>query len=480
MGDRVGTATPKSAIAFSMQTPQHQNMRIQLLAVFSLILTCALSAACSDTQSSKSDLDMNQDMGPTSDMTNDLSSTDAETDAEDDATIRDVGPDSDMRASTTCAPDSTGLAAPLPSCTSQSPCTNPAGQTVTVESERPSCSLALFDEIAEMEVDGVTRFACIKRAPGADQNPRPLVIFFHPGGDGVIAVESTSLIEKTATALLGADDTAGFTLVAIEGRRIRFGTAFSRDGVYHHDFYFRDIASPSTNPDIKNADLWIERMVDEGIVDTNRVYAMGWSNGGFFTQLYAIARHETGTPNLDVNIAAAVAFAAGDPFNGIDSNPFDDPDFAPETDGANCQLQSYPDSDVPILLAYRTCDTAVPCGAPDRACFGGDRGYSVDLWLQKATDEGLNVTGFMLNGAEPEHGGAQDGPGSVCSAVDARCNGEPTPSGTQCLTDLSVASTAYCQCLLNHLRWPDGDYPGGTVDREVGMLQYLRANPLTQ
>jgi hypothetical protein len=35
-------------------------------------------------------------------------------------------------------------------------------------------------------------------------------------------------------------------------------------------------------------------------------------------------------------------------------------------------------------------------------------------------------------------------------------------------------------CLVNHLRWPDGDYHNGTLglDREPRMLTFVAAHPL--
>jgi len=43
---------------------------------------------------------------------------------------------------------------------------------------------------------------------------------------------------------------------------------------------------------------------------------MGWSNGGFFSQFYGMARHKTATQGGN-RIAAVVAFTAADPFNNI-------------------------------------------------------------------------------------------------------------------------------------------------------------------
>ena len=69
------------------------------------------------------------------------------------------------------------------------------------------------------------------------------------------------------------------------------------------------------------------------------------------------------------------------------------------------------------------------------------------------------VAGFMLHGLEP--GGGLDTDASSCSEVSGDCD--------------AVATS----CLVNHLRWPDGDYGTGTgVDWEPGMLLFLRVHPL--
>ncbi|MFH1812078.1 MAG: hypothetical protein ABIJ09_25290 [Pseudomonadota bacterium] len=447
----------------------------------------ATDAAVLDSQSDRRDSATAADavaLDSQSDRRDSASAADAAGDAADGAdggvgdssALEDASEGDDRRTQFTCNPATTGLTAPLPECTVDNPCARPTGPDQTVPSAPPDCPLSDWDEVAEQQIVGTMRYACIHRAAAS---PRPLVLFFHPGGDGASVVSATSLLARsTTTNLTGVTGQTGFTLLAIHGRRIRFGTAANRDGEYHHDFYYRDLSSPSTNPDIANADAWIDRMISEGIVDTNRIYVMGWSNGAFFGQLYAVARHATGTPVHHARVAAAVVFAGGDPFNGIDANPFADPSFSPTTDGAECQLSTYPSSTVPILLVYRTCDVTVPCGPADIACWGTNRGYPVDSWLSKAATYLPNLTSVMINGAEPERSGLQDETATTCSDVAPRCGSETQPSAQQCLVDISVSSTAYCQCFFNHLRWPDNDYPGSTIDREAGMLLYLRANPL--
>ena len=60
----------------------------------------------------------------------------------------------------------------------------------------------------------------------------------------------------------------------------------SKDGS-HWDFYHRNLSSLSSNPDVALADAIIDAEVASGHVDPERIFVMGWSNGGFFAQMYA-------------------------------------------------------------------------------------------------------------------------------------------------------------------------------------------------
>jgi hypothetical protein len=228
------------------------------------------------------------------------------------------------------------------------------------------------------------------------------VVWFHGGGEGAATIEQTLLLDRAVdTQLSGVAGRLGFHLLAVHGRRIFYPTAHDRHGEYHHDFYYRDLASPSTNPDVANADAWIDSMVASGTVDPKRIYIMGWSNGAFFGQLYSVARHDTATPG-GARVAAASVFAAGDPFQDIARDPFSD---QPWGHIPTCRLKTYPASDVPILIVYRTCDAATACGPSDEACFGADPGYVISDWVSVAPSLGLTgVQGHLINGIEAGDG----------------------------------------------------------------------------
>lgn len=365
----------------------------------------------------------------------------------------------------------TGLSAPLPACTAATPCTRVAPelgvQSIVTPTETPSCG-APWSERYTHNVLGFTRHACIYRPSGASAtSKRPLILWFHPGGQGSadLAGSEAGLLAKAENYDLTGDmSRPGFVLVSVQGRNLRFPTAAPRDG-QHHDFYYRDLRSPSSNPDIANADALIDAMVEEDIVDTNRIYVAGWSNGAFFSQLYAIARRDTATAG-DNRIAAAAVFAAADPFAGISWDPFSE---TSTEDGDACRLATYPVSDVPILVVHRTADSAVACDAAQAACFATEPGYTTMQWLYDANQAGLQVRGLLINGLETS--ASLDADANSCTGYSAAC-----PVG-----DCSTApSSDACLSLVNHLRWPDGDYnnPPDGLDREEDMFQFLAARPL--
>lgn len=367
-------------------------------------------------------------------------------------------------AATPLCNGTTGLRAPLPTCSPERPCVRIAAElpqvAITTPTEIPACGDSRWDERLAYPIGDLTRYACVARAPGASAaSRRPLVVWLHPGGEGADnAEQETRLLDKLARFDLTADPARpGFSLVVPQGRNLHFPTLEPRDG-RHHDFYYRDLGSPSTNPDVANLDALIDRLVAEGHVDPARIFVMGWSNGAFFGQLYAIARHATATPGGS-RVAAAAVFAAADPFGDVRYDPF--AQRPTQADDGSCQLTSYPTSSVPIQMTYRTCDGAVACGASDAACVEPEPGYVTTTWLDRAATTLPNLRGRVIGGVE--RGAQLDLPVGQCTAIPtANCTAE-----------------AKALCVVNHLRWPDGVYENGTgVDNEPALLGFLRDHPL--
>jgi poly(3-hydroxybutyrate) depolymerase len=355
-----------------------------------------------------------------------------------------VSPDSGACASAICNGD-TGLCAPLASCTPGNPCSGIAGKRYTDPAPMAVCKTSrggrpVFDDGAPRTwIDlptGDRRSACVFVPPAAGQSAKlPLVIFMHGAyGSAQGGYDYLSLRSKAPEFDLTGDPARrGFLLAFGQGRSIHYPNG-NPEGP-HHDIYFRDLASPSANPDVRYLDTLIDDLVDGGLVDPSRIYVTGWSNGAFFGQLYAVARHETPTPRGN-RVAAAAVFAGGDPFNNTQGGQL-----------PSCQLAAYPATTVPILSVLRACDAMVGCDESHRAKFGLPPGYAATEFLARLGDP--NAQALFL--------GSDGSTAPGCAAASA-CG--------------VLAGAA------NHIHWPDGIADGSGNDREPDMLRFLREHPL--
>ena len=219
------------------------------------------------------------------------------------------------------------------------------------------CAATPGAEVLNMSgINGITRPYC--RITPSSQTKVPLVFFFHGAlgsGDGV--VNETNLVNAARTWQWSGGGAAGFVLVSPSGACLNWPRAGSRPGS-HWDFYHQDLGSPSSNPDVALADAIIDAEVARGTVDPDRIFVMGWSNGGFFGQMYAIARSAVrGTPTKGGNhVAATSVYTAGDSFNNLNFNTT-----------PSCQLDPYPQcKGARIMVTSNDCDL-VPCDAQQGA-----------------------------------------------------------------------------------------------------------------
>jgi len=351
----------------------------------------------------------------------------------------------------------TGLSAPLPVCSSSNVCTRPGVDTgvaqISTSSSIPLCrtttSRTFFDDGPPLnwaDPDGVTRSACLFSPSGASPtSQRPLVVWMHGGGAGSAddVYDHTSIRAKAPSYDLTGDPLRpGFFLLSVHGRHLHYPTEAARDG-NHHDFYYRDFSSPSRNPDIANVDRLVDNLVRTGNVDPRRIYFMGWSNGGFFSQMYVIARQQTPTPDGN-RPAAVVPFTAADPFNNINA-----------TQSPSCQLNPYPQSSAPILLISRACDI-VACDA--------DQAQSL------VSQGGVVEPGHIVGDWETTLRNTVSNPNVLRRIV----------AGTgQTVSNCTAAS--FCTnsiAIVNHVRWPDGIADNSGIDHEPEMLDFLRDHPL--
>ncbi|HRI65165.1 MAG TPA: FG-GAP-like repeat-containing protein [Polyangium sp.] len=364
--------------------------------------------------------------------------------------------------------NATGCSAPLQACTAGNPCTrttsltldkNPNG-TVTLASRHAVCHTSSgvgrpsFNDDATASIldttgiDGTPRSACIYEPSTANaSNRKGLLIFFHGTHGSAQGVYDGTLLRAKAAA-------SGFYLVSVQGRNLHWPSEDDKDSS-HHDIYYRDVASPSTNPDIDYTDRIIDWLVTYRYVDPRMIHVTGWSNGGFFAELYAIARHTTATPNGN-RVASAAVFSAGDPFQSPsinDNHGYDSP---------------VPVSSVPIYNIGRACDIVAcnatqlqglrdgaPLGTPSISPNTFFPGADAGTWIN---DVGVKLVN----------------PNVVQRTVNAI--GQQT---TTCTT----AGSGFGQCdvissAYNHLMWPDGIGDNSSQDWENEMLVYLAEHPL--
>lgn len=336
-----------------------------------------------------------------------------------------------------------GFTEPLAPCSPEDPCEATSDGTVvstpavTVSCQTTSGTHPEHDDgppTALVDEDGVERAWC--RFVPDGEGPWPLVLWFHgAGGDAADVYDHTLLREKAESWEFAGG--SGLVLVSVQGRNLHWPTADPRDGS-HFDIYHRDLGSPSSNPDVALVDGIVDDLVEEGLADPSRIYAMGWSNGGFFAQLYAMARHDTATQGGNT-VAAAAVFSAADPFH--DAIAGAEP---------SCRLDPYPTSEVPLLVVGRACDL-VPCDE------------------QQA--EGLVEEGYVVP------------PGAVVSTwMDDLASRVGDPNVERLTVDFGGEEVSECTAAawcgltaagINHVLWPDGVSDGSGNDHEVRMLEFL-------
>jgi poly(3-hydroxybutyrate) depolymerase len=275
---------------------------------------------------------------------------------------------------------------------------------------------------------GGARAACVYRPAGATPaSPRPLVVFFHGGGGSATDIyDATSLRAKAGYY--------GFLLAADQGRYLSWP---NRPGGPVHDFYYRDFTTHSSNPDVRNADRLIDDLVAEGGVDESRIFVMGWSNGGWFGEAYAIARFASPTPGGHF-VAGVAVYSSGNPFENIS-----------DTQSPTCARLAAPHTTVPLLLVHRACDIN-GCNEAQRRLSGQPPGANLADWIST----------LQLTLGDP-------------TVEDILVDGQGQQA-TAC-TPIPPCSSDYAT--LNHLRWPDGVADQGHHDWELRMLSFLQEHP---
>jgi poly(3-hydroxybutyrate) depolymerase len=150
--------------------------------------------------------------------------------------------------------------------------------------------------------DGTPRYACLFEPSSAStSNPLPLVIFVHPSLTTADVTETgTNFLEYLNTANISDDSSKpGFILLAPEGRDTTHFYPSPDDTGPGWDNWYRQFHQwPVTigghtypeNVDAATIDHFTSQVLGSKMVDTNRVYLSGWSNGSAMAYAYGLER----------------------------------------------------------------------------------------------------------------------------------------------------------------------------------------------
>jgi len=287
------------------------------------------------------------------------------------------------------------------------------------------------------DAGGDERRACLyKPDSAARRSPLPLVVFLHGSLATADSVSYTGLIDLIDKADLGGKQ-PGFILLAPEGRYTSHFYPGLDANALGWDNWYRQL-SPSgevtiggtayqENVDAGAIDHFISELQAKGIVDSRRIYLMGWSNGAAMAMLYALNRPQ---------VAAAAVYSAPDPFAALfDVCPQTPAAVAPSGDG---QLR-VANPRVPLMHVRNDCDIGGICPNASR-------------FASRMRAMGGSIEDVIL-----------DPSGTSVTSCDEAC-------GTDEMADGQVSRRAAFRGFVHHIRWP--------VARNKDMLDFLKQHPL--
>ena len=210
--------------------------------------------------------------------------------------------------------------------------------------------LALLDQCATLggqtlswtDRQSEVRQACLfVPANASSAAPLPLLVFLQgslvPAPPQLIINDWISLMN---TADLNGDpQNPGFVLLLPIGRDTHHFYPFPDEYALGFDNWYRNLdrSSPDLNLDVAAVDQFITQVEALDIVDSNRVYTTGWSNGAALAELYAL-----NTPS----IAAAAVYSAPAPYSDVQ-----DP----------CYQSPFITTMTPIMDIHNSCDIIGTC-----------------------------------------------------------------------------------------------------------------------
>ena len=217
-----------------------------------------------------------------------------------------------------------------------------AGALADLLSVLNSCATIGGETLNWTDAKNESRKACLFVPPNASKTTQlPLLVFLQgslfPAPPQLIL---NNWIPLTKTAdLTGDAKRPGFILLLPIGRNTQHFYPFPDDQALGWDNWHRDLdrSSPDLNLDVAAIDQFIAQVESRNIVDSNRVYATGWSNGAAMAQLYAL-----NTPS----IAASAVYSSPDPFKDVQ-----DP----------CYQTPFATTLTPLMDIHNSCDIIGIC-----------------------------------------------------------------------------------------------------------------------
>lgn len=287
--------------------------------------------------------------------------------------------------------------------------------------------------------DGTPRYACLFQPSSASTtNPLPLVVFLHPSLTTADITESgTNFLEYLNSANVSDNSSKlGFILLAPEGRDTTHFYPAPDDSGPGWDNWYRQF-TPGTvtvggtsypeNVDAATIDHFMAQVLGTGVVDRNRVYISGWSNGAAMAYAYGLERPP---------IAAIGVYSAPNPYHAF-NDPCPQTPVLEEPEGIT-QLQ-VTSLFAPTYHLHNNCDIAGICP-------------NGEFLMRQLLPLGIGVQDSIIDSTTAPANGCLD-------ACGTNPDGDPSNA-----LGLTLGTT-------NHVRWPANWMPA--------LLDFFRAHPLS-
>ncbi|GAA1358280.1 alpha/beta hydrolase family esterase [Streptomyces beijiangensis] len=118
------------------------------------------------------------------------------------------------------------------------------------------------DTREQLRVDGSTRTYLLHSPAARDDSPKPLVIAFHGSGEGAAGMRERTGLDRAAAS-------RSLLIAYPEGLRHAWGAGSVATG-----------ERPDPDADVRFTEALVQELVRTGKADPDRVYAVGFSNGG--------------------------------------------------------------------------------------------------------------------------------------------------------------------------------------------------------